>query len=117
MAETIYCNLTPHALKVRTLDGSTITIAPDERGAARVIYDRFPPEHVRIDGHEISVSVAGAPREIIGLPDAEPGVVLIVAKAVSDAAPAYRGDLMSPGKLIRNEDGTVIGCDGLTRRA
>jgi hypothetical protein len=117
MAETIYCNLTPHALKVRTLDGSAITIAPDERGAARVIYDRLPPEQVRVDGHDISVAVAGSPREIIGLPDPEPGVVLIVAKAVSDAAPAGRGDLMSPGRLLRDEDGTVIGCDGLTRRA
>lgn len=116
MAETIYCNLTPHPLNVKIMGGEYVTIPPSG-DVARVIYDRFPPEQVRIDGHEISVSVAGAPREIIGLPDPEPGVVLIVAKAVSDAAPAYRGDLMSPGKLIRNEDGTVIGCDGLTRRA
>lgn len=114
--ETIYCNLTPHALKVRTLDESTITIAPDERGAARVVYDRLPPEQVQINGHEVAVAVAGAPREIIGLPEPEEGVVLIVAKAVSDAVP-NRGDLMSPGRLIRDEDGTVIGCDGLTRRA
>ena len=117
MAETIYRNLTPHALKVRTLDGSTITIAPDERGAARVVYDRLPPEQATLNGHEIAISVAGSPREIIGLPEPEEGVVLIVAKAVSDAAPPSRGDLVSPGKLIRDEDGTVIGCDGLTRRA
>lgn len=113
----VYLNLTPHALKVRTLDGTYITIAPDERGAARVVYDRLPPEQTNIDGHEISVAVAGAPREIIGLPEAEEDVVLIVAKAVADAAPAHRGDIMSPGRLIRDEDGTVIGCDGLTRRA
>ena len=41
----------------------------------------------------------------------------IVAKAVADAAPAHRGDLMSPGRLLRDADGKVIGCDGLTRRA
>ena len=115
-AETIYRNLTPHALYVKALDGTYITIAPDERGAARVIYDRLSPEQCRIGGHEVSVAVAGPVREIIGLPESEEGVVLIVAKAVSDAAP-NRGDLMSPGKLIRDEDGTVIGCDGLTRRA
>ena len=63
------------------------------------------------------MAVAGSPREIVGLPEPEEDVILIVANAVSDAAPAYRGDLMSPGNLIRNEDGTVIGCDGLTRRA
>lgn len=116
-AETIYCNLTPHPLYIRTTDGDFVTIDPDPRGVARVIYDRLPPEQVRIDGHEISVAVAGAPREIVGLPEPEEDVVLIVAKAVADAAPAYRGDIVSPGRLIRDEDGTVIGCDGLTRRA
>ena len=53
----------------------------------------------------------------MGLPDPQPDIVFIVAKAVADAAPAHRGDLMSPGRLLRAEDGTVVGCDGLTRRA
>lgn len=117
MTTTIYRNLTPHPLNVRALDGSTVTITPDSRGVARVVYDRLPPEQIKIDGHEVAVAVAGSPREIIGLPEPEEDVVLIVAKAVADAAPAWRGDLMSPGRLIRDEDGTVIGCDGLTRRA
>ena len=114
---TTYVNLTPHALNVRTLDGSTIVLPPSPNGAARVVYDRLPPEQVRIDGHEIAVAVAGSPREIIGLPDPEPHTIYIVAKAVADAAPAGRGDLMSPGRLLRDEDGNVVGCDGLTRRA
>ena len=114
---TIYRNLTPHALNVRAQDGVTVVLPPDERGAARVIYDRLPPEQTNIAGHEVQISVAGSPREIIGLPEPEEDVILIVAKAVSDAAPAGRGDLMSPGRLLRAEDGTVIGCDGLTRRA
>lgn len=114
---TIYRNLTPHALSVKALDGSTVVIPPDERGAARVVYDRLPPEQTNIAGHGVQISVAGSPREIVGLPEPEEDVILIVAKAVSDAAPAGRGDLMSPGRLLRDEDGTVIGCDGLTRRA
>lgn len=113
---TTFRNLTPHPLYVKSVAGEYVTIPPSGE-IVRVVYDRLPPEQTTIQGHEISVSVAGSPREIIGLPDPEPGVVLIVAKAVSDAAPAHRGDLMSPGKLIRDEDGTVIGCDGLTRRA
>lgn len=117
MATTAYVNLTPHALNVRALDGSTLVLPPSKDGAARVIYDRLPPEQASIAGHEIAVVVAGAPREIIGLPDPEPHTIYIVAKAVADAAPASRGDLMSPGRLLRDEDGTVIGCDGLTRRA
>lgn len=115
-ATTIYRNLTPHSLYIRALDGDYVTIDPDEQGAARVIYDRLPPEQTRIDGHEVSVTVAGPVREIIGLLEPEEGVVLIVAKAVADAAPRHRDDLMSPGRLLRDEDGTVIGCDGLTRR-
>lgn len=114
---TIYCNLTPHALNVRALDGSTLVLPPSSDGAARVVYDRLPPEQTNIAGHEVQIAVAGSPREIIGLPDPEPGVVYVVAKAVADAAPAGRGDLVSPGRLLRDEDGTVIGCDGLTRRA
>lgn len=114
---TACVNLTPHALNVRALDGSTLVLPPSPNGAARVIYDRLPPEQVNIAGHEIAVSVAGSPREIVGLPEPEEDVILIVAKAVADAAPASRGDLMSPGRLLRDADGTVIGCDGLTRRA
>ena len=116
MTTIVYRNLTPHALNVKALDGSTLVLPPSPNGAARVIYDRLPPEQVNIAGHEIAITVAGSPREIIGLPEPEPGVVYIVAKAVADAAP-HRGDLMSPGKLIRDADGKVIGCDGLTRRA
>lgn len=112
-----YLNLTPHPLNVKSVDGEYVTIPPSPDGAARVIYDRLPPEQVSIAGHEIAVSVSGSPREIIGLPEPEEGVVLIVAKAVVDASPRHRGDLMSPGRLIYDEDGTVIGCDGLTRRA
>ena len=117
MTANTYVNLTPHALSVRTLGGSTLVLPPSPNGAARVIYDRLPPEQVSIAGHEIAVSVAGSPREIIGLPEPEGDVILIVAKAVADAAPASRGDLMSPGRLLRDADGRVIGCDGLTRRA
>ena len=114
---TIYRNLTPHALSIKVLDGATVVIPPDERGAARVVYDRLPPEQTNIAGHEVQISVAGSPREIVGLPEPEEDVILIVAKAVADAAPAGRGDLMSPGRLLRDAEGRVIGCDGLTRRA
>lgn len=112
-----YINLTPHAIHVKALDGEYITIPPDAEGPARVIYDRLPPEQVRIGGSEVAVAVAGPVREIVGLPDPQPDIIFVVAKAVADAAPRHRGDLMSPGRLIRDEDGKVIGCDGLTRRA
>ena len=113
---TRYINLTPHALQVKSLDGEMITILPDAEGPARVIYDHLPPEQVTIGGSEVAVAVAGPVKEIIGLPEPQPDMVFVVAKAVSDAAP-NRGDLMSPGRLLRDAEGKVIGCDGLTRRA
>lgn len=120
----LFENLTPHPLHVKTMSGDYITIPPSRRGPARVVYDTLPPEQVAYgDGKAAAVAfeviVAGRPREIIGLPDPddEESVVYIVAKAVADAAPRHRGDLMSPGRLIRDADGKVIGCDGLTRRA
>jgi len=117
----LFENLTPHALNVKTTKGDFVTIPPSHRGPARVIYDRLPPEQVSYGGlAEFEVTVAGSPREIVGLPDPEEDdepVVYIVAKAVADAAPAGRGDLISPGRLLRDADGKVIGCDGLTRRA
>lgn len=115
-----FINLTPHALNVKAVSGTFVTILPDADGPARVIYDRLPPEQVRAGNFDVfEVTVAGSPREIVGLPDYDPeaGIVYVVAKAVADAAPRHREDLMSPGRLIRDEDGRVIGCDGLTRRA
>lgn len=112
-----YINLTPHALYVKDLNGEYITILPDAEGPARVIYDHLPPEQVTIGGSEVAVAVAGPVKEIVGLPDPRPDMVFVVAKAVADAAPRGRGDLMSPGRLLRDAEGKVIGCDGLTRRA
>lgn len=117
-----FVNLTPHALNIRTTDGNYVTIPPDESGPARVIYDTLPPEHIvwGDDSDDVfEVTVAGVPREIIGLPDygLHGDVVYVVSKAVADAAPRHRDDLMSPGRLIRDADGNVVGCDGLTRRA
>lgn len=117
-----FVNLTPHALNIKTTNGDFVTIRPDETGPARVIYDTLPPEHVVCgdDSDDVfEVTVAGVPREISGLPDygLYGDVIYIVSKAVADAASRHRDDLMSPGRLLRDAEGRVIGCDGLTRRA
>lgn len=113
-----FINLTPHALNVKAASGNFVTILPDAEGPARVIYDQLPPEQIRVGNFDsFEVAVAGSPREIIGLPDPQPNIIFVVAKAVADAAPRHREDLVSPGRLIRDADGKIIGCDGLTRRA
>lgn len=51
---------------------------------------------------------------IENLPDEQPGTFYIVSRMVALAAPDRR-DLLIPGPLIKEKDGEVIGCKGLTR--
>ena len=50
--------------------------------------------------------------EVTGLPPEEEGVVLVVSGLVRAALPE-REDLASPGGLVRDEKGRVVGCTHL----
>jgi hypothetical protein len=50
--------------------------------------------------------------DVIDLPDEEEGTLLIVSAMVRVALP-NRTDLASPGDLIRDESGNIIGCKNL----
>lgn len=50
--------------------------------------------------------------EVTGLPEQENGVMLIVSAMVRAALPD-RKDLVSPGDLVRDDQGRVIGCKSL----
>jgi hypothetical protein len=47
---------------------------------------------------------------VTGLPDAAIGVRVIVSALVKSAAPRF--DLVSPGELVRDGNGVVIGAKG-----
>lgn len=49
--------------------------------------------------------------EIEGIPDEEEGVTYIVSVLIMKACPE-RKDLLSPGNIVRNENGQPIGCVG-----
>jgi len=49
---------------------------------------------------------------VMGLPDYQPDTLLIVSAMVRAALP-NRPDLASPGELVRDEQGNVIGCRNL----
>ena len=51
--------------------------------------------------------------EIAGLPDPQEGVVYIASAVI--AADVRRPDVLSPGRLVRDDDGAVIGAAGLVR--
>ena len=104
-------NLTPHEVKIFKLNGT----APDldvviEAGEeiARVSCEYIKVDK-KVDDIDLYRPVFG---EVTGLPEYSEGVYLLVSAMVREALP-LRSDLVSPGQLLRDDDGNVIGCLGL----
>lgn len=98
-------NLTPHAINILA-DGGTITIPPS--GTIARCGEASEPAG-EINGIPL---VTKTYTEVTGLPDEAPGVYYIVSAMVRQALPDRR-DLLSPGDLVRDENGNVIGCRNL----
>jgi len=101
-------NLTPHALSLVGANG-TITV-PSTGIVARLAVTRTALSPVIVDGVELAVSLPSL-GEVTDLPVAEDGVILVVSALVAGAV--NRPDVMSPGELIRDSNGNVIGAKGL----
>lgn len=99
-------NLTPHDVHVRKNTGEMVTF-PRSGTVARctelVVTDGA------IDGFNIYHKEYG---DVIDLPDEQPDTLYIVSYMILQQLP-NRYDLFAPGLLIRDENGVVIGCDGL----
>ena len=61
-----------------------------------------------VDGINISTATFGP---VVGLPEPSPDTLFIVSGMVKSAATG-RTDLVSPGDLVRDAAGVVIGCKG-----
>jgi hypothetical protein len=96
-------NLTPHDINV-IVDGD-VTVIPRDGTVARV--NQISTVVDKINGIPVSVVRFG---DVVGLPDPVPGVIWIVSALVKQAV--NRSDVVSPGELVRNSDGNVIGCKG-----
>lgn len=105
--EIIIKNGTPHAVKVVDKDGVLIReILPEEitprcSTTLEVVGD--------VAGIPISRTAYG---KVEDLPDPEEGVFWIVSALVRTQLPE-RKDLLSPGQLVRDSEGKVIGCKSL----
>lgn len=101
-------NLTPHSL---TLVGENATLVVPPSGiVARLAVTRTALSPVVVDGVELVVNLP-VMGDVTDLPAAEEGVVLITSAVVASAV--NRPDVMSPGELIRDNAGNVIGARGL----
>jgi hypothetical protein len=102
-------NLTPHPLTIVGENG-TLQIPPSGR-VARISVTRTELDPVIVDGIKLPVNlpVLG---EINDLPAPQAGVIIVVSALVAEAA--RRADVMSPGELVRDVNGVVIGAMGLS---
>lgn len=102
-------NLTPHAINLHGNDDNVITIQPCGE-VARLSVTRETRSPVVAAGVTLPVCRPTL-GEIKGLPDPRDGVLYVVSALVAEAA--KRQDVMSPGELIRDADGVIVGANGL----
>lgn len=101
-----FVNLTPHEVRVFLEEGVSTRLAPSGQ-IARVLATTSDAGHF---GNVPLVKTSFG--EVSGLPDSEKGTLYIVSAMVRMALPS-RKDLASPGDLVRDESGNVIGCRNL----
>ena len=100
-----FVNLTPHDITVvlgfldhkTFFKSGTIARVSQVTAVARTV-----------DGINISTATFGP---VVGLPERDDGTLYIVSGMVKSAA-TDRSDLVSPGELVRDDSGNVIGCKG-----
>lgn len=104
-------NLTPHDIHIVTgityADWDGIVTIPRSGTIARVQTDSVIVGHV--NGIPLTRVVYG---NVIDLPDETDDTMYVVSVLVRLARPD-RTDLASPGDLVRNDAGVVIGCKSL----
>ena len=100
-------NCTPHPLNIVQRNGETLTVEPSgivPRCASAEVLDQ-------------SIGLIDVTKQTLGnvedLPEEIPGVYYIVSRLVASAA--KREDLLVPGSLLRDDQGKVVGCKGLSR--
>lgn len=99
-------NLTPHVINVVREDGTKIEITPSGV-IPRVSVKTVPAGEV--NGIPLFRNEYG---EVVDLPPAEEGVLLVVSGLLKSACPS-RSDLVVPARQIRDDQGRIIGCEGL----
>ena len=106
-------NLTPHAVTITTAGGRTLEI-PASGTVARVATQEVDEEAMEILVGRMNpvLLITQTFGEVVGLPAPEDGKFFIVSALVRAACPG-RYDLGSPARLVRDEQGRIVGCGAL----
>ena len=105
-------NLTPHPLRLVFDSGETHEVPPANE-PARVVDRRGARELVDTDAGRVEVSDVASGGEVVGLPPASEGVLLVVSRVTASAV--RRADLVFPLDEVRDDEGRVVGCRALGR--
>ena len=112
-------NLTPHPVTIVIVpgpEGRSITIPPDPAGPARCTPTTEVVGEVQVQAPDGGTDIIPIRRtimgEVVGLPDPEPGVLLIVSRVVAEAA-CDRRDLVIVDDTIRDDQGRIVGARAL----
>lgn len=101
-----FVNCTPHAINV--YNGETLVATFPPSGTVTRV-STFPQLIATLGSIQLFVNQYGP---IVDLPAQEKNVMYIVSAMVRSAS--SRTDIVSPGELVRNEQGQPIGCQGFT---
>lgn len=107
-----FINLTPHTINIVDCAGNPIANIAPSGSVARVSATR--QQVGEFDGIPTFVTAYG---ESTGIPAPTADTVYIVSSLVVQAIAGDRPDVWAPGDLVRNAEGQVIGCVGLSRPA
>lgn len=102
--EARFVNLTPHAVNI--VNGPSFPPSGQVARCSMITHHRG-----EIGGIPVAQRQMGP---VEGLPDPEEGVFYIVSAMVREAAEDDgRRDCLSPGVLLRDDDGNIVGCHDL----
>jgi hypothetical protein len=101
-----FINLTPHELNIVREDGTIMNI-PASGDVVRLATTMIAKE--TIAGIPVTAQIMG---DITGLPKPQEDTIFLVSALVM--LEAQRADVMSPGPAVRDNDGRIIGSQGLS---
>ncbi len=103
----MFINLTPHAINLYFPNGESVTIPPSGTVARAkeitTVVGTGVPGSIRV----VSITYG----EVEGVPEFDGNTYLV--SALVRAALPRRFDVLSPGELVRDEKGAVVGCRAL----
>ncbi|MFI6883942.1 hypothetical protein [Streptosporangium canum] len=117
-------NLTQHPIRIyrpetpdriSDLSEGLLAVIPPTGTEARLAVSPAPASTVTVDGHRIPLrpSTYGA---AVNLPDPQPGVLYLISLPLAlELRSSGREDLLTTDRLVRNMEGTFIGCRGFGR--